>query len=248
MVRVFEVPVPVVAARMPGDEPVAVVDADPVGIGFERQALRGVLGGHRVAVALEGDAEAIRGAHAVHIAEVVDHLRQRLQPVPFLLEQIHGAPACLAVYAHIGDLVEPFPGDGIEEAEVGDLETGEQVLLDVADTGLDAPLLVAGADVAGRDRKAVVAGEVDIAGVEHRRLAAQALQHRGLQVVDHDPRRHPCAERLERVQVAAEEVFHGLRDGELDVHHAAVAEHQDEEAQLPARVADVDRSVVAPVQ
>ena len=47
--------------------------------------------------------------------------------------------------------------------------------------------------------------------------------------------------------MAAEEVFEGLRDGELDVHHAAVAQHQDEQAQLPAGVADTDRAVVAPV-
>ena len=149
--------------------------------------------------------------------------------------------------AHVGDGIEPFPGDRIDEAEVGDLKTGQEVLLDVAHPGLDPPLLVTGADVAGCDRKAVVAGEVDVAGIEHWRLAAQAPQHRGFEVVDHDPRRHPCAERLEGVQVAAEEVFERLRDGELHIHHAAVAEYQDEEAQLPARVADVHRSVMAPV-
>ena len=90
MIRVLEVPVPVVAARMPGDEPVLAVDADPVGIGFQRQALGGVLGGHRVAVGLEGDAEAVRGAHRMHVAEVVGPLRQRLQPLPFLLEPVDG--------------------------------------------------------------------------------------------------------------------------------------------------------------
>ena len=47
--------------------------------------------------------------------------------------------------------------------------------------------------------------------------------------------------------MAAEEVFERLRDGELHIHHAAVAQHQDEEAQLPAGVADVDRAVMAPV-
>ena len=41
--------------------------------------------------------------------------------------------------------------------------------------------------------------------------------------------------------------FERLRDGELDVHHAAVAQHQDEEAQLPAGIADIDRAVLAPV-
>ena len=246
MVGVLEVPVPVVAARMPGDEPVVAVDADPVGVGLQHQALGGMLGGHRVAVGLEGDAEAVRGAHGMHVAEVVDRLRQRPQQVPLLFEQVHGAAAGLAVDAHVGHRVEPLAGDRVEVAEVGDLEAGQQVLLDVAHAGLDAPLLVPGADVAGGDLEPVVAGEVDMAGIEHRRLAAQAAQHRGLEVVDHDPRRHPAAERLEGVHVAAEEVLEGLRDGELDMHHAAVAEHQHEEAQLPAGVADVDRPVVAP--
>jgi hypothetical protein len=49
------------------------------------------------------------------------------------------------------------------------------------------------------------------------------------------------------VQVTGEEVFHGLRDGELHGHEPAVTQHHDEEAQAPAGAADVDRAVVAPV-
>ncbi len=75
MIGVFEVLVPVVAARMPGEEGVVVVDADPVRPGFQRQPLRGVFRGHRVAVGLEGDAEAVRGAHGMEVAEVVDGRR-----------------------------------------------------------------------------------------------------------------------------------------------------------------------------
>ena len=47
--------------------------------------------------------------------------------------------------------------------------------------------------------------------------------------------------------MAAEEVLHGLGDGELDVEQAAVAQHHHEEAQPPAGVADVDAAVVPPV-
>ena len=47
--------------------------------------------------------------------------------------------------------------------------------------------------------------------------------------------------------MAAEEVLHGLGDGELDVHQAAVAQHHDEEAQAASGVADRDRAVVTPV-
>ena len=153
----------------------------------------------------------------------------------------------LAVDAHIGDGVEPVAGGGVERAEVGDVESGEEVLLHVTDAGLDAAFLVPGADVARCDLEVVMAGEVGVAGVEHRRLTAQALQHRGLQVVDHDFGWDPSCEGFEGVHMAAEEVLHGLGDGELEVHQAAVAEHHHEEAQPPAGVADVDAGVVTPV-
>ena len=45
MVGILEVLVAVVAARMAGDELVVVIDADPVRIGFERQAASGIAAG-----------------------------------------------------------------------------------------------------------------------------------------------------------------------------------------------------------
>ena len=77
----------------------------------------------------------------------------------------------LAVDAHVGDGVEPVAGGGVERAEVGDVESGEEVFLHVADAGLDAAFLVSGADVARCDFEAVMTGEVGVAGVEHRCLA-----------------------------------------------------------------------------
>ena len=132
----------------------------------------------------------------------------------------------LAVDAHVGDGVEPVSGGGVERAEVGDVESGEEVLLHVADAGLDAAFLVSGADVARCDFEAVMTGEVGVAGIEHRCLADRALQHGGLQVVDHDFGWDPACEGFEGVHMAAEEVLHGLGDGELDVHQAAVAQHR----------------------
>ena len=76
----------------------------------------------------EGDAEAVAGAHAVHGADVVNRFGQRLQVRAFLLEQLHRPAARLPVHAHVGDLIQPLPGDGVELAEVGDPEP-RQVLL-----------------------------------------------------------------------------------------------------------------------
>ena len=47
--------------------------------------------------------------------------------------------------------------------------------------------------------------------------------------------------------VAAEEMLHRLRDGELDVHLPAVGEHDDEEGEPAAGVAHCDRAESSPV-
>src|SRR5262245_16649091 len=47
--------------------------------------------------------------------------------------------------------------------------------------------------------------------------------------------------------VTAEEMLHGLRDGELDVHQSAVGEHDDEEGEPAAGVAYCDRAKLSPV-
>ena len=47
--------------------------------------------------------------------------------------------------------------------------------------------------------------------------------------------------------MAAEEMLHRLRDGELDVHQSAVGEHDDEEGEPAAGVAHCDRAESSPV-
>ena len=65
------------------------------------------------------------------------------------------------------------------------------------------------------------------------------------QIVDHHLVRH--TQGVEGVDVRAEELLHGLRQGELDVQLPAVGQHHDEERQAPAGVADGDRAELAPV-
>src|SRR5262249_22546603 len=111
---------------------------------------------------------------------------------------------------------------------------------------LDSALLVAAGDVAGRDREAVVPGKVGVSRVEHRCDAGEALQNGRLQVVDHDFCGY-AAKCGKRMLVAAEEMLHRLRDGELDIHQSAVGEHDDEEGEPAARVAHCDRAENSPV-
>ena len=92
----------------------------------------------------------------------------------------------------------------------------------------------------------MVARKVQIARIEHRCDADEALQHGRLKIVDQNFCRN-AIERAERVFVAGEEVLHRLRDGELDEHLAAESQHHDEERKPTPRIADGDASVDAPI-
>jgi hypothetical protein len=150
-----------------------------------------------------------------------------------------------AVDAHVGDGIEPDLCGRVNGAEVGQFEPMQEILFDVANTRLHAPLLVAAGDIAGLDRKAVVAGKVEIARIEHRCGAGQALQNRGFEIVDHDFGRH--TQGGEAVFVAGEEMLHGLGDGELHEHLAAEGQHHDEERKPATGIADRDGSVGPPI-
>jgi hypothetical protein len=150
------------------------------------------------------------------------------------------------MHAHIGDGVEPVLGSGSQHAEVGDIEPRQEVFLDVAHAVFHPALFVALADIARHDAKAMMLGEGSILGIEHRRLAQGAFEDGGFEVVDHDGLGHP-AERLKGVLMTGEEVFHGLRDGELHIHQAAIAQHHDKETQATAGLPHRYRAERAPL-
>src|SRR3982751_3404572 len=89
-------------------------------------------------------------------------------------------------------------------------------------------------------------GKIEVTGIKQRRLTGQAFEHRRLQIVDHELRGHTM-EGLEGMLMTAEEMLHGLRDGEFQIHQTAVAEHHDEEAELAPRRTDLDRAIFAPI-
>ena len=75
----------------------------------------------------------------MHGADVVEELGEGVQLVAFECEQVEGPLVGLAVGAHVGDGVEPVARGRIERPEVGDVESGEEVLLHVTDAGLERP-------------------------------------------------------------------------------------------------------------
>ena len=171
---------------------------------------------------------------------------ERSEMRTLLRKQIDGSLLRFAVDAHVGDGVEPDLRGRLDGVEVGQLEPLQEILFDVADTQFHAPLLVAAGNIAGFDRKAVVAGKVEIARIEHRSGAGQTLQNRRFEIVDHDFRRHATQGR-EGVFVAGEEMLHRLGDGEFHVHLAAEGQHHDEERKPAPGIAHRDRSVGAPI-
>ena len=79
-----------------------------------------------------------------------------------LREQIDGSLLRLSVDAHVGDVVEPDLCGSLDRAEVSQLEPTQEILFDVANTGLHTALLIAAGDIAGRDGKAEMLGKVQI--------------------------------------------------------------------------------------
>ena len=73
-----------------------------------------------------------------------------------LREQIDGSLLRLSVDAHVGDGVEPDLCGSLDRAEVSQLEPTQEILFDVANTGLHTALLIAAGDIAGRDGKAEI--------------------------------------------------------------------------------------------
>ena len=246
VIWILDVAVPIQAARVAGLELVMVVNAYPVGVGLERQALAGQLGRHRVMIRFQRHPTRRRGAHRADASQVVAVGIEWPQPMALVLEPVDRALVSGGVDAHVGHRVDPMLGRHRQRGEVWQLQPGQEVLLHVAHRVLHAALLVAGAHVAGTDLEAPVTGKVGVLRIEHRGGADQALQHGRFEVVDHHALRH-AAKRGKGMLVAAQEELHRLRDGELQIQAPAVAQHHHEQAQPASRGAHADGAPFTPV-
>ena len=68
----------------------------------------------------------------------------------------------------VSDLLHPAARLGIECFQRADLQTIEEVLLDVTDRVLDAPLFVSPPDITGHRLEAVVCGKIQITRIKDR--------------------------------------------------------------------------------
>src|SRR5262249_25843033 len=82
VIRVFHIFEALVAAHVAGDELITVVEAQAIGIGFERERLPGALRGDGVAVRLDGNTKLPGGADLGHGGNVKGLQRHRPQRRP----------------------------------------------------------------------------------------------------------------------------------------------------------------------
>ena len=61
VIRILDVFMTTIPARMTGDELVVEVEADPIGIGFDGQTAVSVCGGYGILIGVQGDAELAGG-------------------------------------------------------------------------------------------------------------------------------------------------------------------------------------------
>src|ERR1700676_1039510 len=80
---------------------------------------------------------------------------------------------CFTMDAHIGDCLHPLTRGGVEGDQAGgQLETGKEVFLYVADPGFDAAFFVGPPHVTGAWREAVMCGKVEVSRGKKRPFSA----------------------------------------------------------------------------
>jgi hypothetical protein len=210
---------------VPGHRVGVVPAAHGLRVRAERERLPDEPPGDRVAVAIEGHAEAGRDDDAPHLVGVVG-LPEREQVRPLLGDEEARDLPGHAVLALVGHRVPPGLRLGVEVGEVAERPPRPEVRPEVLHTVLDAPLLIPAAGRAGHGLEAAVAGVREEAGVPAHQ-AAPALRDGGGQVVVLGfPAITP--ERGEGVLVTAQEGFQALAEGELDREPPGVAAHEQE--------------------
>ena len=154
------------AAQVLGHQHGVGVEAQPVAGALQGQERAGVLGWERVAVGLEGDAAAARGAHASGLDGRI-RLGMRGQELRALGgEGVEGTQAGLGVDAHVGHAVQPQACGGGELGEGVELAAAQEALLHVRDGVFHDALGLRMRGSAGLDLETVVTGEVEVLGVK----------------------------------------------------------------------------------
>ena len=223
-----------------------VVEDQPVRVELQYQGTVGIGRRDAVAIGFEGHAGTVVGPHREVIAGLVEAWVERAQLGDFVEEQFVGGAPGVGVLADVGDGVEPMLRLGVEGIEGMQLQPIEKARFDIGHSTLNPSLLLGLPWRTRLDDEPIVLGEVHIPRVQGRRTSQRMIEHRGLAVVDHDLRGESSHEK-KRVLLGAQELFHRLSEGELDIHPAAVTQHQDQKAHPPPRGSNLYPPGVTPI-
>src|SRR5206468_11497178 len=239
MIGMFNILVAIIAPGVFGHLIVLINETETIRVDLERQGLARQVCRDGVTVGVKDDAKAAIDLDRPDCRHIVGMNVKWLEARLLQFKQLHGSLVGGTVNANVGRGLQPLARRWIQGRPGWQLQTVEEVSLRVAHGVLDTPLFMSFANATGADGQAVVVSEVQVARIELRRLTVGMMQDGGLTVVDHD-RFRTTPKVLHGVLVAAQEVLLGLAQRELDVEHAAVAEHGGKEGELPTRRTDVD--------
>ena len=138
------------------------------------------------------------------------------------------------MHAHVGNGFQPLPGGRAYGAEVQDVQTAQEILFHIAHGILNAPFFISLAHAAGHNLEPEVVGKVHVTKIIDRSLADHTSDDGAFQIIDHDFSRNRT-EKMKSILMTGKEMLHASRDGELHVHHSAVTQNHDKEAETTAR-------------
>jgi hypothetical protein len=164
----------------------------------------------------------------------------------FLLEGVAGSFARLAMDSDVSHLLHPTAPLSIECCQRADLQTIEEVLLNVTDRVLDAALFVSSPDITRHRLKAIVRGKIQITRIEDRSTTGEPLQDSGLKIVVHGAL-GTCPKIFQRVAVGCQEAFHTLAEQKLHIKQPAITAHRGKVMEFAHRLPDAQQSVSRPV-
>jgi len=151
----------------------------------------------------------------------------------------------LSMNPDIGHGLQPMAGGGIDDFVIGKFQALQKVLFYITDGVLHAAFFMWFFDSTGPDLKAVMIGKIQVARIEDNRIGGPA-QHRHFAVIDPYLIGNP-SKIFEGMLMAGKEVFHGLCQGELQIHFPAVSQHHDKERQAPPGGTDRDQTGITPI-
>ena len=217
---------------MLGDDVAEVEDADQVGQLLDLDDTAGAIG-HAVVVAADGD-EAIVADAALELEHGIEAmLGQRLQLRLLGGERLGDDALGRAMDADVGDGVEPIGELSVEIVEIAEAASEEEVLADVAERPLNLALGFGPVRPAGAGLEAIVLRQRQQRAIVDDVAVIVLAGHRRLHAVVEDLDRH-AAERVERLDMTAEQRLQVLVHDVAREHEARVAEHQAEQPDDPA--------------